>query len=91
MLTIYTSFLRYGSLYGVMSLWSKTVITNLISTIPCIRYDSVGLNNTLVVLGNYDKLPFVLYFKDLITVFLSVVVLSVFVFLTPNVLDCSDN
>jgi ubiquinol-cytochrome c reductase cytochrome b subunit len=56
-------------------------------------HDSAGSGNPLGVSGNYDRLPFAPYFifKDLITIFLFIVVLSVFVFFMPNVLGDSDN
>ena len=52
-----------------------------------------GSGNPLGVSGNYDKLPFAPYFvfKDLITVFLFIIGLSVFVFFMPNVLGDSEN
>ena len=56
-------------------------------------HDSAGSGNPLGVSGNYDRLPFAPYFifKDLITIFLFIVVLSVFVFFMPNVLGDSNN
>lgn len=56
-------------------------------------HDTVGSSNPLGVSGNYDRLPFAPYFvfKDLITVFLFILVLSVFVFFMPNVLGDSEN
>ena len=56
-------------------------------------HDSAGSGNPLGVSGNYDRLPFAPYFifKDLITIFLFIVVLSVFVFFMPNVLGDSEN
>ena len=56
-------------------------------------HDSVGSGNPLGVSGNYDRIPFAPYylFKDLITVFLFIMVLSIFVFFVPNVLgDCEN-
>jgi ubiquinol-cytochrome c reductase cytochrome b subunit len=52
-----------------------------------------GSSNPLGVSGNYDRLPFAPYFifKDLVTIFLFIVGLSVFVFFMPNVLGDSDN
>ena len=52
-----------------------------------------GSGNPLGVSGNYDRLPFAPYFvfKDLITVFLFIIGLSVFVFFMPNVLGDSEN
>nr|YP_010710779.1 apocytochrome b [Gonatophragmium mori]WCZ71143.1 apocytochrome b [Gonatophragmium mori] len=56
-------------------------------------HDSAGSNNPLGVSGGYDKLPFAPYFifKDLITIFLFIFVLSLFVFFMPNVLGDSEN
>ena len=56
-------------------------------------HDSAGSNNPLGVSGNYDRLPFAPYFifKDLITIFLFIIVLSVFVFFMPNFLGDSEN
>jgi ubiquinol-cytochrome c reductase cytochrome b subunit len=56
-------------------------------------HDSVGSGNPLGVSGNYDRLPFAPYFifKDLVTIFIFIFVLSVFVFFMPNVLgDCEN-
>jgi ubiquinol-cytochrome c reductase cytochrome b subunit len=56
-------------------------------------HDTGGSSNPLGISGNYDRLPFAPYFifKDLITIFLFFLVLSVFVFFMPNVLGDSDN
>src|SRR5947208_2313387 len=56
-------------------------------------HDSAGSGNPLGVSDNYDRLPFAPYFifKDLITIFLFIIILSVFVFFMPNVLGDSDN
>ena len=56
-------------------------------------HDSAGSSNPLGVSGNYDRLPFHPYyiFKDLITIFLFILVLSIFVFFMPNVLGDSEN
>jgi ubiquinol-cytochrome c reductase cytochrome b subunit len=58
-----------------------------------VLHDSAGSGNPLGVSGNYDRLAFAPYFifKDLITIFLFIVVLSVFVFFMPNVLGDSEN
>ena len=56
-------------------------------------HDSAGSGNPLGVSGNYDRLPFAPYFifKDLVTIFIFIFVLSVFVFFMPNVLgDCEN-
>jgi len=56
-------------------------------------HDSAGSGNPLGVSGNYDRISFAPYFlfKDLITIFLFIIVLSVFVFFMPNALGDSDN
>lgn len=56
-------------------------------------HDSAGSGNPLGVSGNYDRLPFAPYFifKDLITIFIFIIVLSVFVFFMPNALGDSEN
>lgn len=56
-------------------------------------HDSSGSGNPLGVSGNYDRLPFAPYFifKDLITIFIFIFVLSVFVFFMPNMLGDSEN
>jgi len=56
-------------------------------------HDSAGSGNPLGVSGNYDRLAFAPYFifKDLITIFLFIIVLSIFVFFFPNVLGDSEN
>ena len=56
-------------------------------------HDSSGSSNPLGVSGNYDRLPFHPYyiFKDLITIFLFIIILSVFVFFMPNALGDSEN
>lgn len=55
--------------------------------------DTVGASNPLGVPSYYDRIPFAPYylFKDLITVFIFIYVLSLFVFFMPNVLGDSDN
>jgi ubiquinol-cytochrome c reductase cytochrome b subunit len=56
-------------------------------------HDSAGSSNPLGVSGNYDRLPFAPYyiFKDLITIFIFIIILSLFVFFMPNVLGDSEN
>ena len=56
-----------------------------------VLHDTVGSGNPLGVSGNYDRIPFSLYyiFKDLITIFLFIIILSVF--FMPNVLGDSEN
>jgi len=56
-------------------------------------HDTVGSGNPLGVSGNYDRIPFAPYyiFKDLITIFLLIIILSIFVFIMPNILGDSEN
>lgn len=56
-------------------------------------HESAGSSNPLGISGNYDRLPFAPYFlfKDLITIFMFIFVLSLFVFFMPNVLGDSEN
>ena len=56
-------------------------------------HDSAGSGNPLGVSGNYDRLPMAPYFlfKDLITIFLFIIVLSILVFFMPNLLGDSEN
>lgn len=56
-------------------------------------HDVVGSGNPLGISANYDRLPFAPYFifKDLITIFLFFIVLSIFVFFMPNALGDSEN
>lgn len=56
-------------------------------------HDSSGSGNPLGVSANIDRIPFAPYylFKDLITIFLFIIGLSIFVFFMPNVLGDSEN
>jgi len=56
-------------------------------------HDTAGSGNPIGVSGNYDRLPFAPYFifKDLITIFLFILLLSLFVFFMPNILGDSEN
>jgi ubiquinol-cytochrome c reductase cytochrome b subunit len=56
-------------------------------------HDMAGSSNPLGISGNYDRLPFAPFFlfKDLITIFLFIFVLSIFVFFMPNTLGDSEN
>ena len=58
-----------------------------------VLHDTAGSGNPLGVSGNYERISFAPYFifKDLITIFLFIFVLSLFVFFMPNVLGDSDN
>ncbi|GAB3696179.1 hypothetical protein GCM10028814_35070 [Angustibacter aerolatus] len=56
-------------------------------------HGTAGSSNPLGISGNYDRIPFAPYylFKDLVTIFLFMIVLSLFVFFMSNVLGDSDN
>lgn len=56
-------------------------------------HDRTGSSNPLGISAQEDRVPFAPYyvFKDLITIFLFVLVLSIFVFFKPNVLGDSEN
>jgi ubiquinol-cytochrome c reductase cytochrome b subunit len=56
-------------------------------------HDSAGSNNPLGISSNYDKIAFHPYFifKDIITIFIFMWVLSLFVFFMPNLLGDSEN
>jgi ubiquinol-cytochrome c reductase cytochrome b subunit len=56
-------------------------------------HDTAGSSNPVGVSGNYDRISFAPYylFKDLITIFVFFFVLSMFVFLMPNLLGDSEN
>lgn len=56
-------------------------------------HDTAGSGNPLGISGNYDRIPMAPYylFKDLITIFIFIFVLSIFVFFMPNYLGDSDN
>ena len=56
-------------------------------------HDTAGSSNPLGISGNYDRIPFAPYFlfKDLITIFVFIVLLSEIVFFTPNILGDNEN
>ena len=56
-------------------------------------HETAGASNPLGVPGYYDRIPFAPYylFKDLITIFIFIFVLGMFVFFMPNVLGDSEN
>lgn len=134
-LTMATAFMGYCLVYGQMSHWGATVITNLLSAIPFIGNDIVpfiwggfsvsnptiqrffalhyllpfilaalvvmhlialhvhGSSNPIGITGNLDRIPMHSYFifKDLVTVFVFIIVFSLFVFFSPNTLGHPDN
>nr|YP_003204903.1 endonuclease [Millerozyma farinosa]CAY39273.1 Endonuclease, COB group I intron encoded [Millerozyma farinosa] len=127
-LTMATAFMGYCLVYGQMSHWGATVMTNLLSAMPFIGGDLMkviwggfsvsnptmqrffalhfllpfilaalvvmhfmalhvhGSSNPLGMTGNMDRVPMHGYFvfKDLITVFVFLLVFSLFVFFSPN-------
>ncbi|YP_001621418.1 apocytochrome b (mitochondrion) [Debaryomyces hansenii] len=135
MLTMATAFMGYCLVYGQMSHWGATVITNLLSAMPFMGGDLVpfiwggfsvsnptmqrffalhyllpfilaalvvmhfmalhvhGSSNPMGMSGNMDRLPMHGYFvfKDLMTVFVFILMFSLFVFYSPNTLGHSDN
>nr|YP_009922192.1 cytochrome b [Metschnikowia aberdeeniae]YP_009922206.1 cytochrome b [Metschnikowia shivogae]QMS50761.1 cytochrome b [Metschnikowia aberdeeniae]QMS50785.1 cytochrome b [Metschnikowia aberdeeniae]QMS50789.1 cytochrome b [Metschnikowia shivogae]QMS50803.1 cytochrome b [Metschnikowia shivogae] len=135
MLTMATAFMGYCLVYGQMSHWGATVITNLLSAMPFMGSDLVpvmwggfsvsnptmqrffalhfllpfmlaalvvmhlialhmhGSSNPVGMTGNLDRMPMHSYFmfKDLMTVFVFLLMFSLFVFFSPNTLGHSDN
>ena len=80
---------RFFALHFVLPfVLAALVIMHLIAL-----HAGAGSGNPLGVSGNYDRLPFAPYFvfKDLVTVLLFLLVLSIMVFYYPNVLGHSDN
>nr|YP_009935209.1 cytochrome b [Metschnikowia bowlesiae]QNS23092.1 cytochrome b [Metschnikowia bowlesiae]QNS23148.1 cytochrome b [Metschnikowia bowlesiae] len=134
-LTMATAFMGYCLVYGQMSHWGATVMTNLLSAMPFIGSDLVpvmwggfsvsnptiqrffalhfllpfilaalvvmhlmalhmhGSSNPVGITGNLDRMPMHSYFmfKDLMTVFVFLLMFSLFVFFSPNTLGHSDN
>jgi ubiquinol-cytochrome c reductase cytochrome b subunit len=58
-----------------------------------VLHDTAGSGNPLGISGNYERVSFAPYyiFKDLITIFIFIFVLSMFVFFMPNILGDSEN
>jgi ubiquinol-cytochrome c reductase cytochrome b subunit len=56
-------------------------------------HDTAGSSNPLGISGTYDRISFAPYylFKDLITIFIFIFILGIFVFFLPNVLGDSEN
>lgn len=80
---------RFFSLHFVLPfIIAALVMLHLVSL-----HDTAGSGNPLGISGNYDRVAFAPYFifKDLITIFIFMWVLSVFVFFVPNVLGDSEN
>jgi ubiquinol-cytochrome c reductase cytochrome b subunit len=56
-------------------------------------HGTVGSSNPLGTSNNYDRISFAPYylFKDLITIFIFILILSIIVFFMPNMLGDSEN
>uniref|UniRef100_UPI0022FD4C7B cytochrome b n=1 Tax=Cladonia submitis TaxID=1564456 RepID=UPI0022FD4C7B len=69
------------------------VLAALVLMHMIVLHEKAGSGNPLGASANYDRLPFAPYFifKDLITIFIFILVLSVFVFFMPNKLGDSEN
>jgi len=80
---------RFFSLHFVLPF----VLAALVLMHLIVLHDTAGSGNPLGVSGNYERISFAPYyiFKDLITIFLFIFVLSTFVFFMPNVLGDSEN
>ena len=80
---------RFFALHFVLPfVLAALVLMHLISL-----HDTAGSGNPLGISGTYDRVPFAPYylFKDLITIFIFIFVLSSFVFFMPNILGDSEN
>lgn len=80
---------RFFSLHFVLPfVLAALILMHLIAL-----HETAGSSNPLGVSGNYDRIPFAPYylFKDLITIFIFLLCLSLFVFFMPNALGDSDN
>jgi ubiquinol-cytochrome c reductase cytochrome b subunit len=80
---------RFFALHFVLPfVLAALVLMHLISL-----HETSGSSNPLGVPGYYDRIPFAPYylFKDLITIFIFIFGLSLFVFFMPNVLGDSEN
>jgi ubiquinol-cytochrome c reductase cytochrome b subunit len=80
---------RFFALHFVMPfVLAALVLVHLIAL-----HDGAGSNNPLGLSATYDRLPMAPYFlfKDLITIFLFIVVLCMYVFFMPNALGDSEN
>lgn len=80
---------RFFALHFVLPfVLAALVIMHLIAV-----HETAGASNPLGTPAYYDRIPFAPYylFKDLITIFMFMFGLSIFVFFMPNVLGDSDN
>jgi ubiquinol-cytochrome c reductase cytochrome b subunit len=80
---------RFFSLHFVLPF----VLVALVLMHVIALHDGAGSGNPVGISGAYDRLPMSPYylFKDLITIWLFIVVLSIFVFFMPNALGDSEN
>jgi ubiquinol-cytochrome c reductase cytochrome b subunit len=80
---------RFFSLHFVLPF----VLAALVLMHLIVLHDAAGSGNPLGIAGTYDRISFAPYylFKDLITIFMFIFVLSLFVFFMPNVLGDSEN
>jgi ubiquinol-cytochrome c reductase cytochrome b subunit len=80
---------RFFSLHFVLPF----VLAALVLMHLIVLHDVAGSGNPVGVSGLYDRLPFSPYFifKDLVTIFLFLFILSIFVFFMPNILGDSEN
>ncbi len=80
---------RFFSLHFLLPfVLAALVIMHLIAL-----HETAGSSNPTGISGNYDRLPFAPYFvfKDLVTIFLLIFFLSLFIFFMPNLLGDSEN
>lgn len=80
---------RFFSLHFVLPF----VLAALVLMHLIVLHDTAGSSNPMGLSGNYDRISFAPYyiFKDLITIFIFIFILSLFVFFMPNVLGDSEN
>jgi len=80
---------RFFSLHFVLPF----VLAALVLMHLIVLHDAAGSGNPLGIAGTYDRISFAPYylFKDLITIFIFIFVLSIFVFFMPNALGDSEN
>jgi len=80
---------RFFSLHYILPF----VIAALVLMHLIALHERAGSGNPLGVSGNSDRLAFAPYFlfKDLVTIFIFMLVLSIFVFFLPNYLGDSEN
>ena len=80
---------RFFSLHFVLPF----VLVALVLMHLIVLHDTAGSSNPLGIAGTYDRITFAPYylFKDLITIFILIFVLSIFVFFMPNTLGDSEN